>query len=484
MLWITKHAVTLTFVVTCIFTITTCNATSTVAIQQLALHSQPNFADLPQLLNKRLIKVLVVNHPAYYFIDQSQPRGMAYELMRAYERQLATQYQRQTQQKLQLNILFIPVASADIVELLAQGYGDIAIGPLLPTQQQQQRVKFSQPVYDDNQLLLFSHASNPDITDISQLSGQEIWVAKNSRQHQQLQAINRQILNRNLVPIYINLINENVEHYEVLDMINNNKKFMTLGSSHDLALWSKLYNNVKHHPRLQLDDNLTSSWAVHGKAPLLSASLDQFISQHKKGTKLGNILHDRYLVNHPWLTRIIEQTFEERYLETESLIKKYAKQYQFDWQIILAQAYQESRLNQKAISHRGAVGVMQVLPTTAREPYVNIPDISGVDANIHAGIKYLHFMQQRYFSTPEITPLDSLLLTLAAYNAGPAKLRRLRQRTQAQGLDPNVWFDNVEVIARQVSGKETVTYVNNIYRFYLTYLLASGPQIDTAQLRR
>ena len=481
--WITKHAVTLTFIIIWIVTTATCQASTSVARQQLALHSQPHFADLPQLLNKRLIKVLVVNHPAYYFIDQSQPRGMAYELMHAYEQQLERQFQQQSQQKLQLNMLFIPVASADIVELLAQGYGDIAIGPLLPTQQQLQQVSFSEPLYDDNQLLLFSHVETPEITDIYQLSGQELWVQKNSHQHQQLQAINRQILNRNLVPIYINLINENVEHYEVLDMINNNKKFMTLGTSHDLALWSKLYKQVKHHPRLQLADNVASRGAVHGEAPLLSASLDQFISQHKKGTKLGNILHDRYLVHHPWLTRIIEQSFEQRYLETESLIKKYAKQYQFDWRIILAQAYQESRLNQKAISHRGAVGVMQILPTTAREPYVNIPDISEIDANIHAGIKYLHFMQQRYFNTPEITPLDSLLLTLAAYNAGPAKLRRLRQRAQAQGLDPNVWFDNVEVITGQVAGKETVTYVNNIYRFYLTYLLASGPQLGTAQLR-
>lgn len=455
---------------------------NSVAQQQINIHSQPSFEDLPQLLKKRTIKVLVVNHPAYYFIYQSRPRGLAYDIMHEYEQHLNQKHFQDT--KLKLNILFIPVPSSKIINLLAQGYGDIAIGPLMTPLRQQNQVTHTEPIYTNHQLLLVSHDSANEYKDITQLSGQEIWIRRNSIYHQQLQIINQQLFQLNKQPLYINFVADELEDYELLDMVDNKQIFMTMTSSHSLHLWHKLYKNIKSHPKLVIANHLPSTWAVRNHTPQLKRSLNRFIHKHKKGTKIGNILHRRYLVRHRWLKKIIHQKFETRYLETEQIIKKYAKQYQFDWQLILAQAYQESRLNQKAISHRGAVGVMQVLPSTANEPYINIKNITTVDSNIHAGVKYLHFMQQRYFSHDNITELDSLLLSFAAYNAGPAKLIRLRKRTLKKGLNPNIWFNHVEQIAAEVIGRETVDYVNNIYKFYITYLLASRYQINDAQLAR
>lgn len=452
----------------------------TIAQQQLHIHSQPSFEDLPQLLAKRTIKVLVVNHPAYYFIYQSRPRGLAYDMMGEYEKHLNQKHFKDI--KLKLNILFIPVPSSQIINLLAQGYGDIAIGPLMTPLRQQNQVTHTEPIYTDHQLLLVSHKSAKEYKDIKQLSGKEIWIRRNSIYHQQLQHINKQLFQLNKPPIYINIVSDELEDFEILDMVDNKQVFMTMISSHSLRLWKRLYKNTKIHPELAVGRGIPSTWAVRNHTPQLTSSLNQFIAQHKKGTKLGNILHRRYLVRHPWLKKVIHQQFENRYLETEQIIKKYAKQYQFDWQLILAQAYQESRLNQKAISHRGAVGVMQVLPSTANEPYINIKNINKVDGNIHAGVKYLHFMHQRYFSHDNITELDSLLLSFAAYNAGPAKLIRLRRRASKEGLNPNIWFNHVEKIAADVIGRETVDYVNNIYKFYITYLLASRYQINEAQL--
>lgn len=453
---------------------------NSVAQQQLIIHSQPSFEDLPQLLKKRTIKVLVVNHPAYYFIYQSRPRGMAYDMMREYEKRLNQKYFKNT--KLKLNILFIPVPSSQIINLLAQGYGDIAIGPLMTPQDQQNQVTHTEPIYTSHQLLLVSHDSIDEYKDIKQLSGKEIWIRRNSIYHQQLQIINQQLSQLNELPIYINIVADELEDYELLDMVDNKQIFMTMISNHSLRLWQKLYKNIKLHPQLVVGNRIPSTWAVRNNTPQLTSSLNRFIIKHKKGTKIGNILHRRYLVTHPWLNKVIHQNFEHRYLETEKIIKKYAKQYKFDWQIILAQAYQESRLNQKAISHRGAVGVMQVLPSTANEPYINIKNINNVDDNIHAGVKYLHFMQQRYFSHKNIAELDSLLLSFAAYNAGPAKLRRLRKRALEKGLNPNIWFNHVEKIAAETIGKETVNYVNNIYKFYITYLLASRYKINDIQI--
>ncbi|QFI38444.1 lytic transglycosylase F [Moritella marina ATCC 15381] len=452
----------------------------TIAQQQLDIHSQPSFEDLPQLLAKRTIKVLVVNHPAYYFIYQSRPRGLAYDMMREYEKRLNKRHFKDT--KLKLNILFIPVPSSQIINLLEQGYGDIAIGPLMTPLRQQNQVTHTEPIYTDNQLLVVSHKSTTAYKDIKQLSGKEIWIRRNSIYHQQLKHINKQLFLHNKPPINIHIVSDELEDFEILAMVNNKQIFMTMISNHSLRLWKRLYKNIKIHTELAVGSHIPSTWAVRNNTPQLTNSLNQFIAKHKKGTKIGNILHRRYLMRHPWLKKVIHQQFENRYLETEKIIKKYAKQYKFDWQLILAQAYQESRLNQKAISHRGAVGVMQVLPSTANEPYVNIKNINKVDSNIHAGVKYLHFMHQRYFNHDNITELDSLLLSFAAYNAGPTKLIRLRKRAIKQGLNPNIWFNHVEKVAAEVIGRETVDYVNNIYKFYITYLLASRYQINETQL--
>lgn len=471
MQWIGKTSLYIIF----IFSTTYCYASTDIANKQLEFHSQPRFHDLPQLLKDRQITVLVVNHPAYYFLAHSRPRGIAYDMMREYEGIINDYYFRNS--KLKLNIIFKPVASADIINLLEQGQGDIAIGPLIPTKQDKDKVTFTKPLYNDHRLILLSHNSTQTYQDIAQLSGKAIWVRRNSIYHHKLLEVNQRIVAQQKLPITINLVGAEIEDYELLDMLDNQQIFMTMISSHSMRLWKKIYRNIKIHSELVIENDLASNWAVQKDTPKLLASLNRFIKNHKKGSKLGNILHRRYLVTHPWLNKIFYEKFEQRYRVTTKIIQKYAKQYNFDWQLILAQAYQESHLNQNAVSHRGAVGVMQVLPSTAQEPYININDLTNIDSNIHAGIKYLHFMQQRYFNSAGIEPLDSILLTFAAYNAGPAKMRRIRNKAKAKGLNPNIWFNNVEKITAEVVGRETVVYVNNIYKFYLTNLLASRYQL-------
>jgi membrane-bound lytic murein transglycosylase MltF len=119
------------------------------------------------------------------------------------------------------------------------------------------------------------------------------------------------------------------------------------------------------------------------------------------------------------------------------------------------------------------VGVMQVLPSTAADPNVAIERIDELENNIHAGVRYLAFLRDRYFSDPEISPLDRNAFSWAAYNAGPAKVRKMRQQAAKMGLDPNIWFSNVEVAAARVVGREPVQYVSNIYKYYVAYRLVA-----------
>jgi membrane-bound lytic murein transglycosylase MltF len=115
---------------------------------------------------------------------------------------------------------------------------------------------------------------------------------------------------------------------------------------------------------------------------------------------------------------------------------------------------------------------MQLLPGTAADPNVGIPNISETEANIHAGVRYLNFIRNRYFKDPEMDDLNKTLFALAAYNAGPARITRLRNKAEQQGYDPNKWFDNVEMIAAKEIGHETVQYVSNILKYYVVYRLS------------
>ena len=164
--------------------------------------------------------------------------------------------------------------------------------------------------------------------------------------------------------------------------------------------------------------------------------------------------------------------------------RRYGKQFDFDPLMVAAQAYQESGLDQSKRSHVGAVGVMQVMPTTAADRRVNIKDIEKLEQNILAGTKYLRLLEDDYFNDPGISKVDKMLFTFAAYNAGPARIQGLRRDAPKHGLDPNKWFQNVEVMASRRIGRETVQYVSNIYKYYLAYQLVIGDTQTKEQAKK
>jgi membrane-bound lytic murein transglycosylase MltF len=169
----------------------------------------------------------------------------------------------------------------------------------------------------------------------------------------------------------------------------------------------------------------------------------------------------------------------QKYLVTVKLFQKYAAEYDFDYLMLAAQGYQESMLNQKMRSPRGAVGIMQVLPKYAAARPINISDVASTEGNTHAGAKMLRNIADTYFNYPKLDPVNRALFVFAAYNAGPNRIQKLRKEAAETGLDPDVWFGNVELMAAKDIGQETVLYVGNIYKYYVAYKLA----LEQAQTR-
>ncbi len=172
----------------------------------------------------------------------------------------------------------------------------------------------------------------------------------------------------------------------------------------------------------------------------------------------------------------------KRFREVVSYFRTYGSQYNLDWMLMAAQGYQESRLNQQAKSHVGAVGVMQIMPATGKE--LNVGDITMTEADIHGGVKYIRFMIDRYYQKEPMDDLNKVLFAFAAYNCGPGRVRQLRREAAARGLDANVWFDHVERVAAEKIGRETVTYASNIYKYYVSYLLVQGEYIQRRELKK
>ncbi len=252
-------------------------------------------------------------------------------------------------------------------------------------------------------------------------------------------------------------------------MLNAGLFGIAVVDDYKLEIWSKIYPKIKARPDLAVSSGGELAWAFRPNSPQLKTALDAFLKTHRQGTTFGNTLIKRYVGSTKFVLNARSPEEIKKFQTVVDLFKKYAGKYDVDFLLMAAQGYQESRLDQKVKSPVGALGVMQVMPATGKE--LAVGDVTQLEPNIHAGVKYMRFMIDRYYAKEPMTPLDKGLFTFASYNAGPARVRQLRQEAGRRGLDPNVWFNNVEIIAAEKIGAETVTYVSNIYKYYITYRL-------------
>jgi membrane-bound lytic murein transglycosylase MltF len=257
-------------------------------------------------------------------------------------------------------------------------------------------------------------------------------------------------------------------------MVNAGLLPATIVDSHKATFWSEVFDNIRVHENLAVRTGGQIAWAFRKNSPQLAEMVNAYVRKHKQGTLTGNVVLNRYLKESTWVRNAMSGEDRARFEQEVKVFKEYGDRYDFDHLMLAALAYQESRLDQSARSKAGAIGVMQMLPSTAADPNVGIPDITTLENNIHAGTKYLAFLRDRYFSDSEIDPVNQVLFTFAAYNAGPARVARLREEASRGGVvDPNVWFGNVEIVAARRVGRETVQYVSNIAKYYVAYRLAS-----------
>lgn len=424
--------------------------------------------DLDGMVERRRIRALVPYSKTYYFLDGADQRGLTYDMFKEFEDYLNQQFK---QKLLKIEIVVIPTQRDRLLPALAEGLGDIAAGNLTITPQRSKIVDFSMPELTGVDEIVVSGPAAPAIKTIDDLSGKEIHVRKSSSYYESLMILNQRFKKLGKSPVNVVLADELLEDEDLLEMMNVNLVPLVVIDSHKARFWSQIYQDLTLHSDVKLRTGGRIAWAMRKDSPQLKKVVDNFLKKHKKGTTIGNILFTRYLQNTKWVQNSLKEEEFQRFKEAVDFFTVYSDQYDFDWLIVAALAYQESSIDQSKRSPAGAVGVMQMLPSTARDPNVNIPNIEELETNIHAGIKYLRFIHDQYFEAEPMDERNKMLFTFASYNAGPARINRLRRQARKAGLDPNRWFRNVEIVAARRIGRETVQYVSNIFKYYTAYRL-------------
>jgi membrane-bound lytic murein transglycosylase MltF len=348
------------------------------------------------------------------------------------------------------------------------------------TPERLREVDFAEPWITGVDEIVVTSPDGPPVETPDDLSGREVFVRESSSYFQSLLKLNERFAREGKPPARIVPAPEELEDEDLLEMANAGLLKILVVDNHKAWFWQRVWPKLRLHPTVALRTGGEIAWALRKNSPGLLQAVNGFLDANGKDSLNARMIFRRYLLN----TQYVKGTraADARFRALVAMFRKYGKQYNLDWMLMAAQGYQESRLDQKARSHVGAIGVMQVMPATGKD--LGVGDIHQVDPNIHAGVKYIRFMIDRYFAGEPMSDLDKGLFAFAAYNAGPGRIRQLRRDAESRGLNPNVWFNNVERVAAERIGRETVTYVSNIYKYYVAYLLIQGEYLQRRELKQ
>jgi membrane-bound lytic murein transglycosylase MltF len=428
--------------------------------------------DLDGMIKRRYIRVLTVNSKTFYFVDNGVLRGTVVDFSRLFEDQLNKKLAADkalANKNLKLRVVFIPVRRDQLLPALMAGRGDIAAANLTVTPERLKLVDFTKAGLTNVSEVVVTGPSSPKIAGVDDLSGKQVFVRRSSSYYESLEALNKRFEAEHKRPAILRTSPETLEDEDLLEMLNAGLLPIVIVDRHVANFWKPMFPDITVHDDVAVRSGGEVAWAIRKNSPMLKAALDDFSTRNKEGTSNGNTILQRYLQNHKYVKNAGSEAERQKFQALIQTFQKYGAQYDVDWVLMAAQGYQESQLNQNAKSRVGAIGIMQLMPATGKQ--MNVGDIHQAGPNIAAGTKYMRFMIDQYYANEPMRILDKALFTFASYNAGVGRIDQMRKEAARRGLDQNKWFGSVEYVAAEKIGQETVTYVGNIYKYYVAYRL-------------
>jgi membrane-bound lytic murein transglycosylase MltF len=436
--------------------------------------------DFDQMLEARNIRALVTINPISFFYSHGKPQGMLYEQLEQLQRLVNARYKTG---KLKVKVSFIPVRPDELGPALQQGVGDFIAADIVITPERQKYYTFTAPIMNSVRHIVVTGPELAKAKSLDDLAETDIYVSQLSGLYDDLMEISEERVKAGKARLSVKVADKNLQDDDLVEMVNAGLIPATVAMQHKSELWEQILPNVRLHPEMTIGSQGRLAWVVRKDNPELKKFLDQFAATHGQGTLFGNTLLRRYLKNTKWISDSTSGAEMRKYATNVKYFREYAAQYHFDYLMIVALGYQESRLDQSRRSSTGAVGIMQVIPKYAAAKPISVRDVRTADRNILAGVRMLNNYATNYFNDPGIDDFNKTLFTFASYNAGPSRVAGLCRRAGQDGLDAKKWFGNVELEAAKEIGEETVTYVGNVYKYYVAYKLAEARTLETQKAK-
>lgn len=425
--------------------------------------------DLEGLEERRRIRFLVTYNRTNFFIEDGLEHGFEHELIVQF---VAFLNQDLGQGEQPISLVTLPMPFAQLIPRLRAGEGDVIAAGLTITPERAALVDFTLPYLPDVKEILIAAEGVSGIATLDDLAGRTVHVSGGRSYADHLRALSERLESEGRPPIEVVEVDQHLETEDLLQLVNAGLFELTVADDHIAEIWSGSLPNIVLHEDLAINRGGRIAWAIRQGSPALLARLDAFMKDHQRGTLLGNILFERYFEDDTWISNPLAPEHQLDLARYADLFQTYGAQYDLDWRLVAALSFQESKLKQDTVSDAGAIGLMQVRPETAAEPAIGLPDVRDTATNVHAGVKYLDFLRDEYFDDPAIEPAAQIDFSLAAYNAGPERVLEMRERAKELGLDPNVWFRNVELVAFDEFSRETVRHVTRVNKYYIAYKLS------------
>ena len=437
--------------------------------------------DFDGMVGRRHVRVLVPYSRTLYFNDRGRERGVEADLVREFERYINQKYAKQLGKR-PITVYMVPTTRDELLRDVADGLGDIAAGNLTVTDERKKIIDFVAPA-DQKPVaeVVVTGPKSPPIATAEDLSGRTVHVRQASSYYESLRALNERLKQAGKPEAKLVLVPDALEDEDMMDMVNAGLLEAIVVDDWKAAIWAQVLPKIRVNEQAVVRGGGMVGWAIRHDSPQLRAIIEEF---HANVVRKQNLAQARRKEYGRMIRNLKDPTGTaewQRFEQTVALFRKYGEQYGFDPLMLAAQGYQESQLDQNAKSHVGAIGVMQIMPATGAE--LKVGDIRVIEPNIHGGTKYMDQLMTRYFPDAKFDQANRSLFAFASYNAGPGNISRMRKEAARRGLDPDKWFNNVELVTAEKIGIETTTYVRNIFKYYAAYRLGTDVREEQRRAR-
>jgi membrane-bound lytic murein transglycosylase MltF len=442
-------------------------------VRKLDITKQSRTGDFDKMLEWRVIRVRVPFSRSLYFNSKGREMGFAAETVRDFEQWINKKYAKKLGKR-PLTVMIIPTTRDKLFTELSQGFGEIAVGNLTITDERLKTVDFvsaeglSKMVSNVKELVVTGPKS-PPIASTDDLAGKTVHVRKSSSYFESLNALNERFKKDSKPAMKLVLVPDALEDEDLMEMVNAGILQYIVVYDYMAKMWAPILPKIKINEQVAVREGAKMGWAIPKGCPKLAAEINDFYIHYMKKQGVFAYRFKKYISRVKQISDATGKSEMKRFEETLAIFQKYGEKYNFDPLMLAAQGFQESKLDQKARSHRGAVGVMQLMPATGKE--LKVGDITVVESNIHAGSKYMDQLMTRYFKDANFKGNNRTLFAFACYNCGPGNVSKMRKEAARRGYDPDEWFNNVEIVTAEKIGIETTTYVRNIFKYYVAYKL-------------